>query len=106
MMGSILNNAMVISLVLPLIQVVGFWFFWREKITSPWWFASIGLLGMYVIMAVCFISTFSNIGITGNVSGTSSNTANSLAMHYVGVTLIGVIVATAMLWVVRKFFGN
>jgi hypothetical protein len=106
MMGSILSNAMVISLVLPVIQVAGFWYVWRDKIANPWWFTSIGLLGMYVIMAVCLSSTFSNIGITGNVSGTPGNTANSLAMHYIGVTLIGVIVATAMLWGLRKFFGN
>ena len=105
-MGSILSNAMVISLVLPLIQVAGFWYFWREKITSPWWFASIGLIGMYVIMAVCATSTFSNIGLTGNVSDTSGNIANSLVMHYIGVTLIGVIIATGMLWGLRKFFGN
>lgn len=106
MMGSILSNAMVISLVLPLIQVAGFWYFWREKITSPWWFVSIGLLGMYVIMAVCATSTFSNIGLTGNASDTSGNTADSLALHYIGVTLIGVIIATGMLWGLRKFFGN
>jgi len=105
-MGSILSNAMVISLVLPLIQVAGFWYFWREKITSPWWFASIGLLGMYVIMAVCATSTFSNIGLTGNASDTSGNTTDSLAMHYIGLTLIGVIIATGMLWGLRKFFGN
>jgi len=106
MMGSILSNAMLISLVLPLVQVASLWYVWREKIASPWWFASIGLLGMYVIMAVCVSSTFSNVGLTGNVAGNSSNTANSLAVHYIGVTLIGVIVATAMLWGLRKFFGN
>lgn len=106
MMGSILSNAMVISLVLPLIQVGGFWYVWRERITSPWWFASIGLLGMYVIMAVCATSTFSDVGITGNVSDKSSHAASSLAMHYIGVTLIGVVVATGMLWSLRKFLGN
>ncbi|MBJ7313884.1 hypothetical protein ACFOLJ_20220 [Rugamonas sp. CCM 8940] len=106
MMDSILGNVMVISLVLPLIQVAGFWYIWREKIASPWWFSSIGLFGMYMIMAMCLSSTFSNIGVTGNISGTSGNTVNSLAMHYIGVTLIGVIVATAMLWGLRKFFGK
>lgn len=105
-MGSMLGNAMVISLVLPLVQVAGFWYVWREKITSPWWFASISLLGMYVIKPVCVSSTFSNIGGTGNVSDTSGSTVNPLAMHYIGATLIGVIVATAMLWGLRKFFGN
>jgi len=106
MFGSILSNAMLISLVVPLIQVAGFWYFWRDKITSPWWFASVGLFGMYVIMVVCITSTFSNIGLTGNVSDTSDNTANSLALHYIGVTLVGFIVSIGMLWGLRKFFGN
>lgn len=105
-MGFILSNAIIVSLFLPLIQVAGFWYVWREKITSPWWFASIGLLGMYVIMAVCVSSTFSNIGLSGNVSDTPGDAANSVAMHYVVTTLFGIIVAAAMLWGLRKFFEN
>lgn len=106
MMGSILANALVINIFLPIAQVAGFWYFWRDKITSPWWFASIGLVAAYVIMAVCFTSTFSNIGISGNVSGASGDGIDSLTVRYACITSLGIICSAVLLWGLRKFFGK
>lgn len=106
MMGSILGNALVISIFFPVAQVAGFWYFWRDKISSPWWFSSIGLVAAYVIMAVCFTSTFSNIGISGNVSGASDNGIDSLTIRYACITLVGIICSAVLLWGLRKFFGK
>jgi hypothetical protein len=106
MKGSIFVCALWVSIFLPVLQVSGFWYLWRDDISSPWWFGSIGIVAMYIIMAVCVTSAFSDIGITGASSNEPKVMFDPITVRYIGLILAGAITGAALLWVLRKIFGK
>jgi hypothetical protein len=98
--------AIPVGLIAPALIVAAFAYLWRGLLQHVWWFAGIGGIASYVLMALCLTWALSNVGITGNLSGTPMPTLDPLAIRYLSFMLVWLVGSTFILFFTRYLLSK
>lgn len=101
-----LSLAIPFGLIGPALAAGIFAYLWRGSLQHFWWFIGIGGVASYILMAMCLTWAFSDVGITGNLSGTSKLTPDPLAIRYLSFMLVWLVGSTAILFIARHLLAK
>ena len=94
------------GLIGPALAVGVFAYLWRASLPHFWSFIGIGGVASYILMATCLTWVFSDVGISGNLSGTSGPALDPLAIRYLSFMLAWLIGSTVILFLTRHLLAK
>lgn len=98
--------AILFGLIGPALAVGFFSYLWRGSLQHFWWFIGIGGVASYFLMAMCLTWALSDVGITGNLSGTPKPALDPVAIRYLSFMLAWLVGSTVILFITRHLLAK
>ncbi len=81
-------------------------YLWRGSLQHFWSFIGIGAVASYVLMAMCLTWVLSDVGISGNLSGTPKQPLDPLAIRYLSFMLAWLVGSAVILFLTRYLLAK